>query len=280
MPTVAVNGIRVCYETHGDPTDDAIVLVRGRGTQLIDWPGELIQGLTGAGLYVVTPDNRDAGLSSKVAEPYTLRDMAQDLVSLLDRLGIGSAHFFGISLGGMIVQRVAIHFPERVKCLFSVMSSSGARGLPYPEPRIVESLMNQPEDRDAALVSEMEFRRLNRSPAYPVSDAETRRAVERSIARCWDPQAAARQSDAAMRDSGRAELLETITVPTLVIHGDADPLVPPAHGEDTAQRIPGAEFRLLEGVAHAVPAGAAELYCEAVTDFIGRRWPARPAKDS
>ena len=272
MPTVPVNGIDICYEAHGNPADDAIVLVRGRGTQLIDWPDEMIQGLTGAGLYVVTPDNRDAGLSSKVPEPYTMLDMARDLVGLLDHLAIGSAHLFGISLGGMIVQRVAIHFPERVKCLFSVMSSSGGKGLPFPDTEIVRGLMNQPEDRDAALVSEIEFRKLNRSPAYPASDAEIRRAAERSIARCYDPRAAARQSDAAMRDSGRAEQLATIAAPTLVIHGDADPLVPPAHGEDTARRIPDAEFRLLEGVAHAVPPGAAQLYCEAVTGFIDRRW--------
>ena len=272
MPLAAVNGIEVCYETHGSPADDAIVLVRGRGTQLIDWPDEFIGGLVRAGLHVVTPDNRDAGLSSKVPEPYTLLDMARDLIGLLDHLAIDSAHLFGISLGGMIVQRAAIHFPERVKCLFSVMSSSGGEGLPFPDTEIVRRLMNQPEGPEEALVAEIEFRKLNRSPAYPASDAETRRAVERSIARCYDPRAAARQSDAAMQDTGRAQLLATIAAPTLVIHGDADPLVPAAHGEDTARRIPGAEFKLLEGVAHAIPPGAARVYCEAIADFIERRW--------
>ena len=273
MPVASVNGINICYETYGNLGDDAIVLVRGRGTQLIDWPQEFTRGLTQAGLYVVTPDNRDAGLSSKVPQPYTMLDMAQDLVGLLDHLDIGSAHWLGISLGGTIVQRIAIHFAERVKCLFSVMSSSGAEGLPFPDAEIVQRLMNQPQDRDAALISEFEFRKLNQSPAYPASDAEIRTSVERSMARCYDPQAAARQSHAAMRDAGRTELLATIKAPTLVIHGDADPLVPPAHGEDTARRIPGAEFRLLEGVAHAVPPAAAPIYCEAVTNFIARRWP-------
>ena len=273
MPIAFINGIKICYETHGNAGDDAIVLVRGRGTQLIDWPQAFIRGLTRAGLYVVTPDNRDAGLSSKIPEPYAMLDMAQDLVGLLDHLGIGSAHLFGISLGGMIVQRTAIHFADRVKCLFSVMSSSGAEGLPFPDAEIVQRLMNQPQDRDAALAAEFEFRKLNQSPAFPASDAEIRSSVERSMARCYDPQAAARQSDAAMRDAGRTELLATITAPTLVIHGDADPLVPPPHGEDTARRIPGAEFRLLEGIAHAVPSGAASVYCEAVTNFIARRWP-------
>ena len=270
MPFADVNGIRICYETHG--SGDPILLVRGLGTQLIDWPESFIQALTAAGLAVTIFDNRDAGLSSKVPESYTLLDMVDDLIGLLDHLEIRRAHLFGISLGGIIVQRAAIHYPERVKCLFSVMSTSGAEGLPLPDEDIVRRLFSMPQDLDLAIEAEIEFRKLTPSPAYPESDEEVRAAVKRSFARCFDPEARARQAAAGRGDLGRDSQLAMIRAPTLVIHGDSDLLIPHQHGEDTARRIPGAEFLLLKGVAHAVPAGAADLYCNAVTDFINRRW--------
>ena len=270
MPFADVNGIRICYETQG--SGDPILLVRGLGTQLIDWPDSFIQSLTSAGLEVIIFDNRDAGLSSKVPESYALLDMVDDLVGLLDHLEIRRAHLFGISLGGIIVQRTAIHYPERVKCLFSVMSTSGAQGLPLPDEEIVRRLFSTPQDLDSAIEAEIDFRKLTPSPAYLESDEQIREAVERSHRRSFDPEARARQAAAGRGDVGRDALLAKIEAPTLVIHGDADLLIPHQHGEDTARRIPEAEFLLLEGVAHAVPAGAAELYCNAVTDFIKRRW--------
>ena len=271
MASHKVNGITIEIESRGKPEDPSLVLVRGLGTQLAQWPASMTDALTGAGLHVVLFDNRDVGLSHKFddagvpdlaelvagrAEPaYRLADMANDTVGVLDALGIERAHFAGISLGGMIVQHVAASHGERCLSMTSIMSSSGAPGLPAAKPEAMAALTSKPEDpsdRECVIQHSMKTQRVIGSPAYAMSDAELRRYCELAYDRCYYPDGKARQTAAAFCDGSRVELLQEIRVPSLVIHGADDPLVPLAAGEDTARHIPGCRLEVIEGMGHDV----------------------------
>ncbi|MBO6556205.1 MAG: alpha/beta fold hydrolase [Pseudomonadales bacterium] len=284
---VSANGIELEVEVRGEDTAPAIVLMRGLGTQLIDWPETFVAALKKAGLRVVVFDNRDVGLSQKfegildignVAKgieipPYNLNDMAADVVGILDALDIHQAHLFAISMGGMIGQVIAAEHGDRLKTFFSVMSSSGKSGLPGPTPEAAATLSakTSPDATEAEIIqATAEGLRVCGSPGYPLSEEE-RLAIGRArYQRDYSPGGINRQMAAVVANGDRTELLKTITVPTLVIHGADDPLIPVAAGEDTAAQIPGAELKVISGMGHDLPPALMPEMTHIVCDFIHR----------
>lgn len=250
-----------------------VLLIMGLGMQLTAWPALWVQELVDAGYRVIRFDNRDAGLSAcfeelgqpnlgwaaiklklglKLRPIYTLADMAADALGVLDALEVQRAHIVGVSLGGMVAQRIAIAAPERTISLTSIMSTSGAPGLPQAQRDVMKVLWNSPKTTDTDALVDYGVRVLQAigSPAYPTPEPELRATVAHNLQRSYQPAGTARQALAAMADAERAKLLLHIKAPTLVLHGKADPLVPFACGADTAQRISGAQLVGLEGVGH------------------------------
>ena len=248
----------------------------GLGMQLIAWPPEMVHALEAGGYRVIRFDNRDVGLSTYFdalgrpnllwasikyrlgllpAAPYSLGDMAADAIGVLDALNIDQAHVVGVSMGGMIAQRVALAAPQRVLSLTSIMSTSGARGLPQAAPEVVRALISRPAGKgtDAVVAHSVRLFQTIGSPGYPTPEPELRERVRASVLRAFHPVGTARQMLAVVADITRAALLARITVPTLVIHGKADPLIPLPCGEDTARRIPGARLVTIDGMGHDLP---------------------------
>jgi pimeloyl-ACP methyl ester carboxylesterase len=282
MPSLNANGIRIAFDTAGDPKAAPLLLISGLGLQLTAWPDEFVDGLVELGFYVIRFDNRDCGLSTKfeqagtpnlalawvrsllrlpVKAPYQLEDMAGDAIGVLSALGIARAHVVGVSMGGMIAQLLAAKFPSRVLSLTSIMSSSGRRGLPGPSPALRRMLLRQPRnaaDIDAAIEHTVATFRLIGSPAYPTPEKHLRKRVARALRRNCCPGGVMRQLLAVTACGDRSPQLQTITVPALVIHGAADPLVPLACGIDTAHAIPGARLEVIEGMGHDLPSQLSE----------------------
>jgi proline iminopeptidase len=278
MPTLTANGIRIAFDTGGDPKAVPVLLVHGVGMQLTAWPDEFVEGLVDLGFYVIRFDNRDCGLSTKyerfgtpnlgfawlksrvgwpLRPPYRLDDMAEDALGVMSALGVAKAHVVGVSMGGMIGQVLAARHPDRVLSLTSMMSSSGRRGLPGPAPAVRAAMARRvPAGADSNAMIDHTVRLLQAiaSPAYPTPEKQLRRRVARSLRRNCCPSGAARQMLAVAASGDRSALLASLVVPTLVIHGAADPLVPLACGIDTAERIPGARLEVIEGMGHDLPA--------------------------
>jgi pimeloyl-ACP methyl ester carboxylesterase len=294
MPTVLANGIDVAYESLGHDRDPAILLIHGLNTPLTGWPDSLCEGLVRRGFRVVRFDNRDAGRSTilsrlgtpdissmvakieagqKIRAPYSLDDMAADAAALLDALDIDRANVVGASMGGMIAQLVAINHPAKAKSLVSIMSSTARRGLPPPDPDAMRALMALPaspsrEDRITAALAAV---KAIGGSSFPASDGERRAYLGRSIDRTsFDPAAAARQMAAIVTASPRDGRLKVVRIPTLVIHGAVDPIMPAAHGEDTARSIPGAELLIVPGLGHDFTEAAARAYLQAIGDFVAK----------
>jgi pimeloyl-ACP methyl ester carboxylesterase len=290
MTAFAANGIEIDAEEFGEKTGSPLLLIRGLGTQRTAWPEEFLAALVERGHRVITFDNRDTGLSTKfhdrgsmdIAEavgrtargepidaPYSLDEMALDAVGLLDALELETAHVAGISMGGMIAQLLAARHGERLRSLASIMSSSGAPGLPGPTPEATAALLSRPEDpnnRESVIRHGVETEKVFASPGYPPGDAYLRAVAERAYDRCYCPEGISRQMLAVLTALGRAELLKTIRVPTLVIHGVDDPLIPVGAGMDTAKRIPGAELRLVPGMGHDIAPGLVPTLAEAIVE--------------
>ncbi len=269
--------LHIEYESLGDPSHPAIVLIMGLGMQLTAWPDSFCRELVERGYRVVRFDNRDCGLSGRapgkkranlllamaasalglpVRTPYTLEDMAGDVTGLMDRLGIAQAHIVGASMGGMIAQVLTAKFPQRALSLTSIMSSSGNRRVSKPTKparKILLSRPADPKDTDSVIDYMVQMFGVIGSPAYPASTDELRRRLGQSIRRAYTPAGTARQLLAIIASGDRRKLLRTIKAPTLVIHGAADPLVPLAAGRDTAQNIPGAELLVIDGMGHDFP---------------------------
>ncbi len=277
---VTANGLAIEVEDTGAGAPLApVLLVMGLGMQLVAWPDDFVQGLVRAGHRVVRFDNRDIGLSARfdhlgtpnllwegmklrfgmpVRAPYTLHDMAADALGVLDALGIEQAHVVGASMGGMIAQRMALAAPDRVLSLTSIMSSSGARYLPGPQAKVLQVLMSRPRDfsEPVVLAHYVRLFRAIGSPGFPSTDDELRQRIRSSLRRGgYRPAGSGRQLAAVAADIFRANELRRIRVPTLVLHGADDPLVPLACGEDTARRIPGARFEAIAGMGHDLPPG-------------------------
>ncbi len=280
---IRANGIDIEVEDTG--TGPAVLLIMGLGMQLVAWPPEMVQALVDAGFRVIRLDNRDIGLSDKfdhlghpnivwesikyklglsVKAPYSLQDMATDALAVLDVLGVSQAHVVGVSMGGMIAQRVALAAPGRVLSLTSIMSSSGARGLPQARPHVMRVLMSRPKGKDPASVLTHYVRLFKAigSPGFPVDDAVLRERIAVGVKRGFHPAGTVRQMVAIAADSRRAAELKALRLPTLVLHGKADPLVPFACGEDTARRIPGARLIGIEGMGHDLPPGVVQRLLE------------------
>jgi len=266
-----VGDLEFACQHAGSRSDPAIVLIRGLGTQMIEWSPVLLDALIAGGLQVLTFDNRDAGRSSKLAAAYSLADMATDVVGILDALDIARAHVLGISLGGMIAQLVAVDHGERVDCLFSVMSSSGAPGLPTASREVSEAMLARASGREAVIAMDAANRALFGSPGYPESEGTRLAMATRAYDRCYCPDGVTRQLAAAQADGSRVDRLRRVAVPTLVIHGAEDVLLPPECGADTARHVPGAEFVLIEGMGHNIPDTLAPRIAEHVLEFIRRR---------
>ena len=278
---VTANGLQIEVEDSAtaDPSHrqrPVVLLIMGLGMQLISWPDYFVQPLLYAGYRVIRFDNRDSGLSTALDHlgkpnmawtmmkyqmgmalhpPYSLSDMAQDSLGVLDALGIASAHVVGVSMGGMIAQHLAIEAPQRVSSLTSIMSSSGAKGLPGPQPQALRIMMSRPRDKSEESITQYGLQLLTAigSPAYPTPEAELRQQIVKAYRRSQQPHGTLRQTVAVMADSARAALLGRIQCPTLVVHGHADPLVPFVCGEDTARRIPHAVLVGIEGMGHDLP---------------------------
>lgn len=290
MARARANGIEIEYETLGDPAQPAMLLIMGLGAQLIHWPDAFCQGLAGRGFYVVRFDNRDSGLSTYMSAagrpdlaavvgqvmmgqranvPYRLDDMAADSVGLLDALGIAKAHLVGASMGGSIAQIVAARHPDRTRSLVSMMSTSGRPELASADREVVRAIVGRPppEDREALIRYVVRVRQTIGSPRYPESEAEHRALVERALARANNPDGNDRQYAAVIASGDRVALLQKLTVPTLVLHGEADPLLPQEHGRDTAMLVPGAEIEVFSGWGHDIPKGLIPALVERIAAF-------------
>lgn len=277
MPTARTNGIFLNYDQFGRHGNPPIVLIMGLGTQMIAWSEEFCRRLAWQGFRVIRFDNRDVGLSEKmhgvpkpslgwaiakawiglpVASPYSLDDMALDTIGLLDKLGIDKAHIVGASMGGMIAQIIAAKHANRCLSLTSMMSTSGARNLPGPSAAVRKALTAKrppAEDRQASVQYGLEMLRTISSPGFPTANEDLMTYVERSYDRSVYPGGFIRQLLAVLANGSRADLLKTIKAPTLVLHGEADPLIPVEGGRDTARLIPGAKLVTIPGWAHDLP---------------------------
>lgn len=287
--TVTANEVSIAFESVGPANGEVILLIAGQGAQLTMWPDELVDELVDHGYRVIRFDNRDTGLSARLDHlgqpdweaiftalnegrqpdpPYRLEDMAADAVGLLDALGVRQAHMVGASLGGILAQIVAAEYPERTLSLTSIASTSGNPAL----PGMTEDVMALPpplppgSDPDAIVAREILAWKTIGSPGYPTPDSVLEARVRRDLERSYDPAAAERQTAALVAASDRRDRLATIRVPTVVLHGEADPLVPLENGEDTAASIPGAELRVIPGMGHDLPLPLIPRVAEAIMD--------------
>lgn len=283
------NGITITYEDKGPRDAPAILLVMGLGGQLTLWPDEFVDALNARGFRTVRYDNRDVGLSTRfdaagvpnlkwmfvksllglpVRPAYTLADMAADGVALLDHLGIDRAHVVGVSMGGMISQHIAARYPGRVLSLTSVMSTTGNRRLPRADSEAMRVLTSRPMsgDPEDMIAYSVRAARVIGSPAYPAEEKRLQRRVRSDFDRAWYPQGVARQMAAIVADGDRRPMLKAIEAPTLVIHGEADPLVPLAGGKDTAASIAGAQLKTIPGMGHDLPLQLVDTLADAIAD--------------
>ena len=284
---VQANGLAIEVEDTGPGAPlPPVLLVMGLGMQLIGWPDDFVAALVQAGHRVIRFDNRDIGLSQRldrlgtpnllwesmklrlgmtVRAPYTLSDMAADGFGVLDALGIARAHVVGASMGGMIAQRMALAQPQRVLTLTSIMGSSGARHLPGPTAHVMQVLFSRPKDHSepTLLAHYVRLFQAIGSPGFPSDAMQLRKNILQAVRRGgYRPAGGARQMAAIAADTGRAAELHRITAPTLVVHGNDDPLLPLACGEDTARRIPGARMVRIPGMGHDLPPGVVERILE------------------
>ena len=255
MRTHSQNGtVELYYETFGNPSDPTLLLVNGLGSQCINFKEAFCEKFVAQGFQVVRFDNRDVGLSSHLADApdYTLADMANDGFAVLDAVGADRAHVAGWSMGGMIVQTMALAQPERIASLTSIMSSPGGVAV-AADPDVAEVFgAKAPKTREEAVAQYIAGLNVWGSPAFREVDRLTHDA-ELAYDRCFDPQGRARQMGAVVRSGSRQDALATLTVPSLVIHGDADRLVPIEAGRLTAECIPGARFEVVAGMGHDYP---------------------------
>lgn len=287
MPRTLANGIELEYETFGDrESGRPLVILRGLGTQMVQWVPAFRDGLVSRGHYLVTLDNRDVGKSQWFDEAglpslpdvaaalrdgrepplaYTLDDMADDVVGLMDALGIESAHVAGMSMGGMLTTVVGFRHPARVRSLVAIMASTGNPALPPPTPAAMEALMSPaPREREPFIEHHLRTSKVIASPGYPTPDPARAEMAGRVYDRAFHPEGTARQYAAIMASGDRREDIATITAPTLVIHGVDDPLVPVEAGRDIAATIPGARLLEIPGMGHDLPAGLADTIADAI----------------
>ncbi len=291
---VIANGITLAYERFGPTDGEPLLLIAGTGMQMVDWPLALIDALTAQGFQVIRFDSRDSGLSTHLAEaglpdgaaiekaltagempdlPYTIRDMAADAVALLDALDLEQVHIVGASQGGAIAQYVAIDYPGRVLSLTLLMADSANPAQPViAKPEAFAAVPPQPQDptdRDAYIGWQVATWQALTGPAYPLNEATLREWAVRDFARGYDPAGFIRQGTAILVDryeptAYRHSHLESIVAPTVIVQGDADPIVPVAAAEELATLIPNAELRMMPGLGHNIPDAAVPVVVDAI----------------
>src|SRR3982074_3838018 len=271
----AGEGIELGYDIFGDAGAEPMLLIMGLGAQMIHWDDDFCRQLAARGFRVIRFDNRDIGKSSRlsggkrlgpvemlklrflkipVAAPYKLRDMAEDVTGLMDVLGIKSAHLVGASMGGMIAQEIAISFPQRVRSLTSIMSTTGNPKDPPPTREATAMLMAPPPaTKEEYFERYAQTWKILRAGSFPQDEALDRARAERNFERGLNPAGVGRQLRAILASGTRKARLASVNAPTPVIHGTVDPLVRPAAGQDTAASIPGAKLLMIDGMGHALP---------------------------
>lgn len=287
MAQARINGITLEYDVHGAPDGEPMLLIMGLGAQMTRWPVGLYEKLVARGFRVIRFDNRDVGLSQKFSGapkiedvvgalmkgekpdiPYTLDDMAADAVGLLDYLAVKRAHIVGASMGGMIGQLVAADYPERALSFTSIFSTTGNPALPPAKPEAMAVLTTRAPDPneniDAYLDHTVRNARTIGSPGYPFDEKLMRERLLSDVRRCYEPLGVARQIGAVVANGDRRAKLATIKTPTVVLHGDSDPLVPVEGGRDTAANIPGAELRIIPNMGHDLPPALYDVVVEAI----------------
>ena len=295
MPQVKANGLSFEYDITGKDGDEPILLIMGLGAQMTLWRQPFLDKLAAKGYRVIRFDNRDAGLSAKLESlgppdmgavlaayaqgqlapaPYDLSHMAADAVAILSALGIERAHIVGASMGGMIAQLVAADYPERTLSLTSIMSTTGNRALPPAKPEAM-AVLNTPapnpnEDMEGYLASAIASARVIGSPGYPIVEANQRDLAKSNALRSYYPLGFLRQYAAVLASPDRRPKLAKVTAPSLVIHGEADPLVPVDGGKDTAAAIPGAELLLIPGMGHDLPPALYDTIVDAIARVAAR----------
>ncbi len=290
MPSADVNGITIEYDTIGDPAKPAILLVAGMGNQLIAWEEKAVESLADRGYFAIRYDNRDVGLSTRFdghkahieqvwravltgEEPdvvYTLSDMASDGIGLLDHLGIDRAHAIGVSMGGMIGQMMAIEHRARLKTLTSLMSTTGAPDVGQATAAAAAILMRgTPQERGRAIEFGIDACRLTWGP-YFFDEQRARDRVAEAYDRAFYPEGVGRHMAAILASGDRTERLTTVAVPTLVIHGDADPLVDVSGGYATAAAIPDADLLIVDRMGHDLPPQRMEFVRDAIISHLRR----------
>jgi pimeloyl-ACP methyl ester carboxylesterase len=275
MATADANGIQVEYDTFGRSSHPALLLIIGLGCQLIHWQDEFCQQIADNGFYVIRYDNRDSGLltkfeglgseeimervmalfaGQKVSVPYEIEDMSSDAVGLLNEMNIEKAHICGMSMGGFIAQTFAVNNPSRAISLTSIYSHCGKGSKFLPSQEAMEALMKPvPEDRDGAIEYTVDFWRLVYGSGLPFDEEFHKRIAAQAFDRSFCPEGAGRQYLAIMVQKDRTDELGKLKIPSLVIHGDDDPLVPLAGGKATSEAIPGAELMVVKGMGHVIP---------------------------
>ena len=275
MSKAKANNIEIEYETFGDPSAKPLLLVMGLGAQMINRDEEFIQLLVDRGFYVIRFDNRDVGFSTKIEDagepnliaavialqkgepiesPYSLEDMADDAIGLLDALNIEKAHICGASMGGMIVQIITIRHPSRVLSLTSIMSTTGNPDLPQPTQDITQELFKPaPSDRDGYIENSIRIGKILYGSGFPYNEEKARKLAGILFDRCFYPYGFGRQLLAIMANGNRKSKLSSVKVPTLIIHGNDDRLVIVDGGKDTHDAIPGSELIIIDGMGHSLP---------------------------
>lgn len=273
----AMNGrCEIYYESFGDRSDPTLLLVNGLGSQCINYHEDWCAMFAATGLHVVRFDNRDVGMSSKFdtaptgehGEAYRISDMAADGVAVLDAIGVERAHVMGLSMGGMIVQVMAIEHPDRLTSMISVMSRTGEPGYGQSTPDAFALLTAPPAvDRESFVAAHVAGLRVWGSPAF-ADESRWRGDAERAFGRCFDPSGTTRQYLAVLASPPRAEQLRHVNTPALVMHGDCDTLIDISGGRRTAELIPGARFEIIEGLGHDYPPQLWSQWVGRVNDFV------------
>jgi pimeloyl-ACP methyl ester carboxylesterase len=292
------NGIELCFQEMGEPDGEPLVLVMGLATQMIAWQDGLCRLLADRGYRVIRFDNRDIGRSTKIdaagvpsrvdmligrraTAPYFLRDMAKDTVGLLDFLEIDQAHLVGASMGGMIVQQMAIDQPRRLRSMVSIMSTTGNRRSGQPSLKVYGVLLgNPPMTRDQVISRGVKTFKVIGSPGFPFEEDMVREMSALSYDRGHSAAGVMRQLHAISASGDRTQALHGVQVPTAVIHGTRDPLVKPSGGRATAKAIPGARLMMIDGMGHDLPRDLWPTFAEAIAKNAARAGHPAPAASS
>lgn len=283
------SGVTICFDTFGSPDDPTVLLVMGLGGPMGWWDEEFCRRLSARGFQVVRFDNRDTGRSTTFSDhhvgrsdvvrayfrlakgPYTLGDMAQDALGLLNHLGIAGAHLVGMAMGGMIAQTLAIAHPDRVLSLTSIMSTTGRRRVGWQQARILPRLLRTADPtRESYVAHSLRRRGTIGSPAFPTDEAIARARAEETYDRGWTSEGVTRQMMAVLTQPDRTKQLASLDVPATVIHGRADPLVHPSGGRATAAAIPGAELVSIAGLGHDLPVPLYDAFIDAIVHTAAR----------